>query len=90
MSQFVLGHGVRVVDLVSQNHKRHLCQILQAEQLVKRVFRFWETLDVLCVDEVDDAVDFGKVLRDGSRVSSMHSRTLSGSMAHVAPYPSGL
>jgi len=60
--QLILRYGVWVVDLVTEDEEGNFGELLEAEELVERVFGFGEAVDVFGVDEVDDAVDFGEVL----------------------------
>lgn len=62
VAELVLGHGIWVVDLVTQDHKGHLGQLLHLEQRVQLSLGLGESLVVLGVDQEDDAVDFGKVV----------------------------
>ena len=50
MSQFVLGHGVRMVDFVAEDQKRGLCEIFHGQKSVEFGFGFGETFVVLCID----------------------------------------
>lgn len=61
-AQLVLGHGVRVVDLVTKNHEGHLAQLLHRQEGVELGLGLGEPLEVLGVHEEHDAVDFGEVV----------------------------
>jgi hypothetical protein len=62
MSQLVLTDRIWVIDLVAQNHKRDLAQLLHAQQSVELGFRFGETLVILGVNEEYDARDFWEIV----------------------------
>lgn len=62
VSELVLGDGLGVVDLVAQDDKRHLGELLHCEESVELGLRLGEALVILCVDEEDDTVDFGEVI----------------------------
>lgn len=62
VAQFILTHGVRVVDLVSEDEEGHLGEILHGEEGVQLGLGLGEALVVLGVDEEDDAADFGEVV----------------------------
>lgn len=62
MAQLILGHGLGMIDLVSQHAEGDLLQLLHAQQRVQLGLGLGETLVVLGVDEEDDAVDFREVV----------------------------
>ena len=62
MSQLVLAHGARVVDLVSKNQEWNLGQFLHGEQGIQLGLGLDESLVVLRVDQEDNAADFGEVV----------------------------
>lgn len=66
MSHVVLGDGVGVVDLVAQDNKGNLGELLHGEKSVKLDLGLLESLVVLGVDEEDDAVDLGEVISPDS------------------------
>jgi len=60
--QLVLGHRVRVVDLVAEDQEGDLGEIFHGQEGVQFGFGFCEAFVVLGVDEEDDAADFGEVV----------------------------
>ena len=62
MPQLLLTDRIRVVNLVTQNQERHFLQLFHAEEGVELDFRFGQALEVLGVDEEDDAANFGEVV----------------------------
>ena len=62
MSQFVLGHGVRMIDLVPENEEGDFGEIFHRQESVEFGFGFLEAFVVFGVDEEDDAGDFGEVV----------------------------
>lgn len=62
VAQLVLGDGVGVVDLVAEDDKGHLGELLHGQERVELGLGLGEALVVLSVDEEDDAVDFGEVV----------------------------
>lgn len=62
MPQLILGHGIRVVDLVAQDEEGHARELLHGEQGVQLGFGLGEAFEVLGVDEEDDAAYFGEVV----------------------------
>ena len=62
VAELVLGHGIRVVDLVAEDDERHLGELLHRQERVELGLGLGEPLVVLGVDEEDDAVDFGEVV----------------------------
>lgn len=62
VAQLVFRDGVGVVDLVAEDHKGHLGQLLHGEQRVELGLGLGEPLVVLRVDEEDDTVYFGEVV----------------------------
>lgn len=62
MSQLVLGHGVRVVDLVPEDQKRRLREVFHGQEGVEFSFCFGQTFMVLGVDEEHNSRDFGEVV----------------------------
>jgi hypothetical protein len=59
-----------VVDFVTENDKGCRLQLLHSEQGVQLGFGFGEALVIFCVDEEDDAADFGDCKREVSKCSS--------------------
>lgn len=62
MTEPVLGDGAGVVDLVTEDDKRYLGQLLHGEEGVKLSLGLGEALLVLGIDKEYDAVDFGEVI----------------------------
>lgn len=62
VTELILTHSIRVVDLVSENEEGHLGEIFHGEEGVQLGLGFWESLVVLCVDEEDDPAYFGEVV----------------------------
>lgn len=62
MSQLLLTHSVRVIDLVTQDQERGLLQLLHTQQGVQLGLALDESLRVLGVDQEHDAGDFGEVV----------------------------
>ena len=62
MTQFVLAHGVWMVDLITENQEGGFAQIFHGQQGVEFGFGFREAFVVFGVDEEDDAGDFGEVV----------------------------
>lgn len=62
MSQFLLAHGARVVDLVSENKEGDLGKFLHGEEGVQLGLGLDKPLVVLRVDQEDNAADFGEVI----------------------------
>lgn len=62
MPQLLLTDRIRMIDLVAQDQKGHLGQILHAQQRVELGFRFGEAFMVFGVDEEDDAGYFGEIV----------------------------
>jgi hypothetical protein len=62
MSEFILAHGIRVIDLVSENQEGDLGELFHGEEGVEFGLGFGESLAVLGVDEEDDSADFGEVV----------------------------
>jgi hypothetical protein len=62
MSQFVLRHGIRMIDFVPQNQEGSLCKVFHGEKGVEFGFGFWETFVVLGIHKEDDARDFGEII----------------------------
>lgn len=62
MTQFVLTHGVRVIDFVAQDEKGDLGEFFHCEQSVELGFGFGEAFVVFGVDQEDDAAYFGEVV----------------------------
>lgn len=58
-AQLVLGDGIGVIDLVTQDDKGRVLQLFHGEQGVQLGFGFVQPLVVFCVDEEDDAGYFG-------------------------------
>lgn len=59
MAQLVFGNGVRVVDLVAEDHEGRRGEILHGEQGVQLGFGFAKALVVFGVDEEHNAANFG-------------------------------
>lgn len=62
VTQLLLGDGVGVVNLVAQDDKRHLLELLHGQQGIKLGLGLGETLVVLGIDEEDNTVDLGEVV----------------------------
>lgn len=62
MAQLVLGHGIRVVDLVAQDDKGNLGELLHAQERIEFGLGFREALVIFGVDEENYAVNFGEVV----------------------------
>jgi len=62
VAEFVLGDGVGVVDLVAENDKGDLGELLHGEERVQLGLGLDEPLVVLGVDQEDDAVHFGEIV----------------------------
>jgi hypothetical protein len=58
-AQLVLGDGLWVIDFVSEDDKGGVLELFHSEEGVELGFGFVEALVVFCVDEEDDARDFG-------------------------------
>ena len=62
MTQFILGHGIGMIDLVAQDQEGHFAELFHGQQGVELGFGFGESLEVFCVDEEDDSAYFGEVV----------------------------
>lgn len=62
VSELVLRHRVRMIDLVAQDDKGDALQLLHREEGVELELGFGEALVVLGVDEEDDARDLGEIV----------------------------
>ena len=62
MSQLLLAHRIRVVDLVAEDQEGHFLQLLHREERVELRLRLGKAFVVFGVDEEDDAADFGEVV----------------------------
>jgi hypothetical protein len=62
MSQLILTDRIWVIDLVAQNHKWDLAQLLHAQQSVEFGLRFRETLVVFRINKEYDAGDFWEIV----------------------------
>jgi hypothetical protein len=62
MSQLILTNCVWVIDLVTENNKWDLGELLHRKKGIEFGFRFWQTFVVLCVDKEDDSGDFWEVI----------------------------
>lgn len=62
MTQLILGHGIGMIDLVTQDEEGDFAEFFHGEQRVQLGFGFRESLEVFGVDEEDDAAYFGKVV----------------------------
>jgi len=62
VAEFVLGHGVGVVNLVAQDNKGNFGQLLHREERIQLSLSFGEALVVFGVNEKDDAINLGKVI----------------------------
>lgn len=54
-----------MVDFVTENNERSILELLHGEERIELGFGFVEALDVLCVDEEDDAGDFRDCVESG-------------------------
>lgn len=62
VAQLLLGDGVGVVNLVAQDDKGHLLELLHRQEGVELGLGLGETLVVLGVNQEDYAVNLGKVV----------------------------
>jgi hypothetical protein len=62
MSHLILGDGVGVVDLVTENDEGNLGQLFHREEGVELSLGLSESLVVLGVDKEDDTVNLGEVV----------------------------
>lgn len=62
VAEDVLGDGAGVVNLVAEDDKGDLGQLLHGQERVELGLGLGESLVVLGVDEEDDAVDLGEVI----------------------------
>ena len=62
VAEDVLGDGAGVVDLVAEDDKGDLGQLLHGQERVELGLGLGESFVVLGVDEEHDAVDFGEVV----------------------------
>lgn len=62
MSHLVLRDGIGMVDLVAENDKGNLGELLHGQEGVELGLGFTESLVVLGVDKEDNAVDLGEVV----------------------------
>ncbi|KAJ6260984.1 hypothetical protein Dda_3649 [Drechslerella dactyloides] len=77
--QLVLADGLVVVNLVAEDEEGHLGQLLHGQEGVELGFGFGHALEVLGVDEEDDAGDLGEVvLPEAAGCTSKHQRRLAG------------
>jgi len=74
MSQFLLAHRIRVVDLISQDQKGNFGEIFHCEQGVELGLGFRKTFVVFGVDEEDDPGHFGEVVAPQSAGLLMSSK----------------
>jgi hypothetical protein len=58
-AELVLGDGLGVVNLVSEDDEGGVLELLHGEESVELGFGLGETLVVLCVNKEDDAGHFG-------------------------------
>lgn len=73
-----------MVNLVAEDEEGDFGELLEAEELVERVFGFGEAVDVFGVDEVHDAVYFREILRGVYVISDFASKDWMGlGMGHV-------
>lgn len=79
VAELVLGNGIGVVDLVSQNDKRHLGELLHGEERVEFGLGLDEPFVVLGINEKHDTVNFREVVlpEAASCVSAQPSATAS-------------
>lgn len=62
ITKLILGNGLGVVNLVSENEEGDFAQLLHREKCVQLGPALGETLEVFSVDEEDDAADFRKIV----------------------------
>ena len=62
MPQLILADRIRMIDLVAQNQKRRLVEILHTQQRIQFCLALCEPLGVLRIYQEDDAGDFGEVI----------------------------
>lgn len=83
VTELLLGNGVGVVNLVTEDHKGNLGELLHGEKSVKLGLGLGESLVVLGVDEEDDAVDFREVVLPEA-AGLLVTAEIEGCEAHVA------
>jgi hypothetical protein len=62
MSQFIFGHSIWVIDLVSQDQEGCFGEVFHGEEGVELGFGFGQAFVVFGIDEEDYAADFGEVI----------------------------
>jgi hypothetical protein len=62
VSHLILGDGIGVINLVAENHERHLGKLFHREKSIELGLGLGESLVVLGVDKEDDTVDLGEVI----------------------------
>lgn len=62
VAELILRHSIRVVDLVAENDKGDLCELLHLEQCIQLSLGLGEALVVLGVNQEDNAVDLWEIV----------------------------
>ena len=62
MSELLLAHGARRVDLVAKDKERYLRELLDRKESVQLRLGLCETFEVGTVNQEDDTVYFGEVI----------------------------
>ena len=62
MSELLLAHGARRVDLVAKDKERYLRELLDRKESVQLRLGLCETFEVGTVNQEDDAIDLGEVI----------------------------
>lgn len=62
MAQLVLGDGVGMIDLITEDEEGHASELLHGEQGVELGFGLGEPFEIFCVNEEHDPAYFGEVV----------------------------
>jgi hypothetical protein len=62
VSELILADGIGVVDLVSEDQEGDLGELLHGEEGIEFGLGLGEALNVLGIDEEDNAANFGEVV----------------------------
>lgn len=62
VSEFLLAHGTRCVDLVTEDEERNFGKLLDGKQSVQFCLGLGEPLKVGTVDQEDDAIHFREIV----------------------------
>ena len=73
MTEFILRHGIRVIDLVAKDKEWDLGQLLHREESVELGLGLGESLVVFGVNKEDDTVYFGEVISPNTASCDMVS-----------------